>query len=148
VHGRTVFVLLVAREHHDQEDDEQEEAEQTTDGDTHGNETGLVWGEFVVVFGSGVVHADDDSVGVGVDGVSRQISVLEDDVISFSLGQIEPAALPDEEGDVLDDLDLEGSGLEVLDVGPTRKTGSRSTFRFEPVLGLRGRHNGDLELVR
>jgi len=62
VDGRTVFVFLLAREKGDQEDEQAETAEQAEDGDTHGDETGLVGGESIIVFGSAVVAADDDAV--------------------------------------------------------------------------------------
>jgi len=71
VDGRTVFVFLVAAEHDDEEDEEAQQAEQAEDRDTHGDETGLVGGEFIVVFGRGAVDTNHDSVGIGVDSLTR-----------------------------------------------------------------------------
>jgi len=123
VHGRRVFVFSFTLR--DQDKEEQED-EQTTNGDTHSNQTGLVWGEFVIVFGSGSVDADDDAVGVGVDRSSVS-GDLEDDVIFDSLYEVELAALPDADWEAEGSLNLSGDDrLEVLDVG-LLESGRRST---------------------
>jgi len=124
VHGRRVFVFSFSL---GDQDEEEQEDEQTTDGDTHRNQTSLVGREYVVVIGTGSIFSDGDTIRVCVDGSSVP-SDLEDDVISRALGEVELAALPDF------DIDSFGSSLrvcrdclEVLDVGLAFESGGGST---------------------
>jgi len=150
VHRRAIFVLLLAGDQDDQENDQAEQTEQAEDGDTHSNQTGLVGGEFTI-FGSAPVDADDDAVRIGEQGSGSRQSVLEDNEIFVALGEVELAALPDEDGAVLGDDQFGHDGLEVLNVGLAIEPGDGPADallgRLDGTRQLRG-YDGNLERVR
>lgn len=96
MHGRRVLVFTFAL---GDQDEEEQQDQQATDGDTHSNQAGLVGRELVVVFGTGSVGDNMNTVGVGVDGFSVRGSDLEDDVIFDTRREIQWATLPDLNGE-------------------------------------------------
>jgi len=95
VHGGRVFVVSLASDQENQQDDEAVEEQQEENGDTHGNETGLVSGEssaVVVVMTRSCAVDNARSVTEAVNDVVS-LGDSEDSVVANSVlkGQVECA---------------------------------------------------------